>query len=65
VIVNLADRGSRLAPMRELGGYLVAGVVYVVLGLAFPSFLFSWVVAAAYLLVAIWLVPAGVRRWLR
>ena len=48
--------------MRELGGYLVAGVVYVALGLAFPAFLFSWVVGAAYLLVAIWLVPAGVRR---
>ena len=51
--------------MRELGGYVLAGVVYVALGLAFPSFLFSWIVAAAYLLVAIWLIPAGVRRLLR
>ena len=51
--------------MRELGGYVLAGVVYVALGLAFPSFLFSWIVAAAYLLVAMWIVPAGVRRLLR
>ena len=48
--------------MRELAGYVVAGVVYVAIGLAVPAFLFSWVVAAAYLLVAIWLVPAGIRR---
>jgi uncharacterized membrane protein (DUF485 family) len=48
--------------MRELAHYVLAGVVYVAIGVAFPDFLFSWVVAAAYLLVAIWLVPAGVRR---
>ena len=48
--------------MRELAGYLAAGVVYVAIGVAFPAFLFSWVTAAAYLLVAIWLVPAGIRR---
>ena len=48
--------------MREVAGYVAAGVVYVALGLMFPWFLFSWFVAAAYLLVAIWLVPAGVRR---
>ena len=48
--------------MRELAGYVVAGVVYIAIGLAIPAFLFSWIVAAAYLLVAIWLVPAGLRR---
>ena len=51
--------------MRELALYLVAGVVYIAIGLAFPSFLFAWVVAAAYLLVAVWLVPAGIRRLIR
>ena len=48
--------------MRDLAQYIVAGLVYVALGVAFPAFLFSWVVAAAYLLVAVWLVPAGIRR---
>ena len=48
--------------MRDLAHYVVAGLVYVALGLAFPAFLFSWITAAAYLLVAIWLVPAGIRR---
>lgn len=48
--------------MRELGAYLAAGVVYVAIGIMVPAFLFSWVVAAAYLLVVFWLMPAGLRR---
>ena len=48
--------------MRELAAYGIAGVVYVGIGIVVPAFLFSWVVAAAYLLVAMWLVPAAVRR---
>ena len=48
--------------MKELGVYLVAGAVYVAVGLVVPAFLFSWVVAAAYLLVAVWLAPELVRR---
>jgi hypothetical protein len=48
--------------MREVVGYLAAGVAYVAIGVTFPAFLFSWVVAAVYLLVAIWLLPAGLRR---
>ena len=51
--------------MRETSLYLVAGVVYVAIGVRFPAFLFSWVVAAAYLLVVVWLVPAALRRLLR
>jgi uncharacterized membrane protein (DUF485 family) len=51
--------------MRELGTYLAAGAVYIALGITFPAFLFSWVVAAAYVLVAVWLVPAGIRRIVR
>ena len=49
----------------ELVRYLVAGVVYVAIGVVFPDFLFSWVVAAAYLLLVMWLLPALVRRALR
>ena len=50
---------------RELALYVAAGVVYVAIGVAFPEFLFSWVVAAAYLLVCVVVLPALVRRILR
>lgn len=46
----------------ELARYVAAGVVYVAIGVAFPDFLLSWVVAAAYLLAVMWLLPALVRR---
>lgn len=46
----------------ELTLYLVAGAVYIALGVAVPEFLFSWVEAAVYLLVAVWILPALVRR---
>ncbi len=48
--------------MRELALYLAAAVAYVALGVAFPEVLFSWVEGAAFLLVAVCLVPALVRR---
>jgi len=48
--------------VRELGAYVIAGIVYAGIGVFVPAFLFSWVVAAAFLLVAMWLVPAAVRR---
>lgn len=42
--------------------YLAAGAVYVVVGIFLPDFLLSWVVGAGYLLLAVWIVPALVRR---
>jgi uncharacterized membrane protein (DUF485 family) len=51
--------------MRELGTYVAAGVVYIAIGVLVPAFVLSWVVAAAYLLVAVWLVPAAFRRLAR
>ena len=48
--------------MRDLGLYLVAGVVYVAIGVAVPELLLSWPVGAAFLLVAVWLGPAAIRR---
>ena len=48
--------------MRELAVYLVAGAAYVALGVAVPELLFSWVEGAAFLLVAVWLLPALVSR---
>ena len=48
--------------MNELAPYLAAAAVYVALGVAVPAFLFSWVVGAVYLLLAVWVVPALLRR---
>jgi hypothetical protein len=46
----------------ELAVYLGAAAVYVALGVAVPELLFSWVEGAAFLLFAVWLLPAFVRR---
>ena len=48
--------------MRELAVYLVAGAAYVALGVAVPELLFSWVEGAAFLLIAVWVLPALVGR---
>ena len=42
--------------------YLAAGVAYVALGVAVPELLLSWAEGAAFLLLAVWLVPAALRR---
>ena len=44
------------------GGYAAAGALYVLIGVTYLDFLFSFFVALAYLLVVVWLVPVGVRR---
>ena len=51
--------------LAAFGGYVVAAGVYIAIGVATTDFLLSYWVALAYLLVAAWLVPAGVRRLLR
>jgi hypothetical protein len=43
-------------------GYVGAAVVYIAIGVWFTDFLLSYFVGLAYLLLAVWLVPAGVRR---
>lgn len=48
--------------MRELALYVAAGLAYIALGLAVPELLFSWVEGAAFLLIAVWLLPALVNR---
>ena len=47
---------------RELALYVAAGVVYVVLGVAVPELLFSWIEGAIFLLLAVWILPALVGR---
>jgi hypothetical protein len=55
-------RKALAAGWRELALYLAAGVVYVAIGVNVPEFLFSWVVAAGYLLLCVVVVPALARR---
>ena len=47
---------------RELALYVAAGVVYVAIGVAAPEFLFTWVVAAGYLLLCVVALPFVVGR---
>ena len=48
--------------MRELVLYLAAAIAYLGLGVAVPELLFSWVEAAAFLLLAVWVLPALLER---
>jgi hypothetical protein len=47
---------------RELALYLVAAAIYIAIGVAVPEFLFTWVVAAGFLLLVVAVVPYVVRR---
>ncbi len=47
---------------RTLALYGIAAAAYVTLGVAFPRFLLSWVEGAVFLLLAVWLLPAILRR---
>ena len=47
---------------RELALYLAAGAIYVGIGVAAPEFLFTWVVAAGYLLLVVVALPFVIRR---
>jgi hypothetical protein len=48
--------------VRALLPYLLAGVVYVAIGVAYPTFLYSSVVAAVYLVLTVWALPEAIRR---
>jgi len=52
----------RRSSLTTLLVYLGAAVLYIAVGVFFIDFMLSVFVAAAYLLVATWLVPAAVRR---
>jgi hypothetical protein len=43
-------------------GYCFAAAVYIAIGVAFNDFLLSVIVGMGYLVIAVWLVPAAVRR---
>jgi hypothetical protein len=42
----------------------VAAAVYIAIGVYFTDFMLSVLVAMAYLLLAVWIVPAAIRRFL-
>ena len=48
--------------MRELALYGAAAAAYVTLGVFVPEALFSWVEGAAFLLIAVVVIPTLVRR---
>jgi hypothetical protein len=51
-------REGLVAGRRELVPYAAAGVVYVAIGVAFPEFLFSWIVGVGFLLLCVVTLPA-------
>ena len=57
----IRDRPSK-QQLAVFAGYVLAAAVYVTVGVFYTDFLLSVFVAAAYLLLVAWLVPAGVRR---
>jgi hypothetical protein len=48
--------------VRTLALYVLVAVIYVCIGVLVPDFLYSSVVAAAFLLVGVWVVPEALRR---
>jgi hypothetical protein len=48
--------------VRTLALYVAAGVVYVAIGVAVPDFLYSSVVAVAYVVATCWALPEGIKR---
>jgi len=55
-------REALVAGWSELALYVGVGVVYVTVGVAFPEFLFTWVVAAGFLVLCAVVLPALARR---
>jgi hypothetical protein len=44
--------------------YALAAIVYIVIGVVFTDFLFSFWVGVGYLFVVAWCIPTAVRRFL-
>jgi hypothetical protein len=48
--------------LRVFAGYVLAGAVYVAIGVSVTDFMLSFWVGVAYVVIAAWAVPALVRR---
>lgn len=55
-------RAALAAGRREVALYLATGVAYIAIGVAFPEFLFAWVVGVGFLLVSVVALPALAHR---
>ena len=51
--------------LRGLVPYLIAGALYVALGVWDTRLLLSWAEGIAFLMLTVWAIPALVRRWRR
>jgi hypothetical protein len=58
-------REALAAGRGELALYVGAAAVYIAIGVAFPEFLFSWVVGVGFLLLCVAALPALARRLFR
>jgi len=61
---QLSGRLPSKPDLRVFAGYCLAAAVYVAIGVAVTDFLLSFWVGVAYIVVAAWLVPTAVRRYL-
>jgi hypothetical protein len=61
-VPELIRRPPSKRQLAVFAGYVIAAAVYVTVGVFYTDFLLSVFVGTAYLLLAAWLVPAGVRR---
>lgn len=65
VAEHAQDRDRRRfdrALLRTSALYLGAGASYVAIGVFFTPFMLSWIIAFAWLLLWVWVVPAVARR---
>ena len=54
-----------LANLQALLPYLVAGALFIAIGVAEPKFMLNWAPGIALLLVVAWAIPALWKRWRR
>jgi hypothetical protein len=60
-----AERRPGRGRLAGLGPYLVAGALYVALGVWEPRVLLSWAEGIAFLMLVVWAIPASIRQWRR
>lgn len=60
-----AERRPGRGWLAGLGPYLVAGALYVALGVWEPRVLLSWAEGIAFLMLVVWAIPASIRQWRR
>jgi len=58
-------RAALLANLKALLPYLVAGAIFIAIGVAEPQFMLNWSPGIALLLIVAWVIPALWKRWRR